>query len=91
MQKTEWDIVTKLKLAGFVVGAGLFLLLVICSEPGFVFIVDHANLLFHEAGHPIIGLFSGMKKRQECRYSLWLRTGKAHALANGLIDRMKRG
>lgn len=58
VQKTEWDIVTKLKLAGFVVGAGLFLLLVICSEPGFVFIVDHANLLFHEAGHLIIGLFS---------------------------------
>ena len=28
------------------------------SEPGFVFALDHANLLFHEAGHPFVGLFS---------------------------------
>ena len=28
------------------------------SEPGFIFLLDHANLLFHEAGHPITGLFS---------------------------------
>lgn len=27
-------------------------------EPGFVFLVDHANLLFHKAGHPFVGLFS---------------------------------
>jgi hypothetical protein len=58
MQRTEWDGVTKPKLAGFVTAAGLFFALVLCCEPGFVFIVDHANLLFHEAGHPIIGLFS---------------------------------
>lgn len=37
---------------------GLFLLLVFKSEPGFVFLLDHANLLFHEAGHPAVGLFS---------------------------------
>ena len=58
MERTGWDIVTKLKLVGFLIGAGLFFALVLCSETGFVFIVDHANLLFHEAGHPIIGLFS---------------------------------
>ena len=58
MERTEWNVVTKWKLAGFAAGAGLFFLLVLCSEPGFVFIVDHANLLFHEAGHPIFGLFS---------------------------------
>lgn len=57
MQRIEWDRVTKAKLIGFVIGAGLFFALVLCSEPGFVFIVDHANLLFHEAGHPIVGLF----------------------------------
>lgn len=45
-------------LAAFAMGMGAFLLLVFLSEPGFVFIVDHANLLFHEAGHPIIGIFS---------------------------------
>jgi hypothetical protein len=37
---------------------GAFLLLVFRSEPGFVFLLDYANLLFHEAGHPIVGLFS---------------------------------
>lgn len=58
MERTEWNIVTKWKLAGFGVGVGIFFTLVLCSEPGFVFIVDHANLLFHEAGHPIFGLFS---------------------------------
>lgn len=58
MERTEWDVVTKLKLTGFGIAIALFFALVLCSEPGFVFIVDHANLLFHEAGHPIIGLFS---------------------------------
>jgi hypothetical protein len=58
MPRTEWDCVTKPRLAGFVIASGLFFALVLCSHPGFVFIVDHANLLFHEAGHPIVGLFS---------------------------------
>ncbi|MCC6819572.1 MAG: hypothetical protein IT579_02480 [Verrucomicrobia subdivision 3 bacterium] len=58
MERTEWDLVTKPKLIGFLIAAGFFFLLVMVSEPGFVFIVDHANLLFHEAGHPIVGLFS---------------------------------
>jgi hypothetical protein len=34
------------------------LVLLFRSEPGFILILDHANLLFHEAGHPILGLFS---------------------------------
>lgn len=46
------------KLTGFWVGIGAFALLVFNSEPGFVFCLDHANLLFHEAGHPAVGLFS---------------------------------
>lgn len=58
MERVEWDIVTRWRLTSFAIGAGCFFALVLCSEPGFVFIVDHANLLFHEAGHPIIGLFS---------------------------------
>jgi hypothetical protein len=36
----------------------LFLLLVLRSEPGFVLILDHANLVFHEAGHPVAGILS---------------------------------
>jgi hypothetical protein len=58
MMKREWEPVSKLKLLGFGLGTGLFLLLLICSEPGFVFVLDYANLLFHEAGHPLIGFFS---------------------------------
>lgn len=42
----------------FLVGFFTFLGVVKRSEPGFVFLLDHANLLFHEAGHPITGLFS---------------------------------
>ena len=54
-----WNAVTTSQLIGFAIGAALFSLLLFASESGFVFLIDHANLLFHEAGHPIIGLFSG--------------------------------
>jgi predicted urease superfamily metal-dependent hydrolase len=43
MERTEWDIVTKLKLTGFVIAAGLFFALGLCSETGFVFIVSAAS------------------------------------------------
>jgi len=59
MANQEWEPVTTGKLIGFAIGAALFALLVFASQSGFVFLIDHANLLFHEAGHPIIGLFSG--------------------------------
>ena len=58
MGNREWDVVTTGRLIGFGTGAGLFALLVLVSEPGFVFLIDHANLMFHEAGHPILGLLS---------------------------------
>ena len=58
MEECRWEKITGRKLAGFVVGLAAFFWLVFASEPGFVFCLDHANLLFHEAGHPIIGLFS---------------------------------
>jgi hypothetical protein len=58
MEPHQWEPVTRGKLLGFGVGVGLFLLLVFRSEPGFVFALDHTNLLFHEAGHPVAGLFS---------------------------------
>jgi hypothetical protein len=58
MEQREWEPVTGARLIAFGVGMGLFLLLVFRSEPGFVFALDHANLLFHEAGHPAIGMFS---------------------------------
>ncbi|HOX58605.1 MAG TPA: hypothetical protein P5205_15995 [Candidatus Paceibacterota bacterium] len=58
MEQREWEPVTAARLAGFGVGLGLLLLLVFRSEPGFVLLLDHANLLFHEAGHPLVGLIS---------------------------------
>jgi hypothetical protein len=53
-----WKSVTLTQFAGFGFGMAVFCTLVFLSEPGFIFLIDHANLLFHEAGHPIIGLFS---------------------------------
>jgi hypothetical protein len=58
MTEREWEPLTKTHLAGFAACLGIFLLVLFRSEPGFIFLLDHANLLFHEAGHPIIGLFS---------------------------------
>jgi hypothetical protein len=56
--RQRWEKITGKKLAGFAIGLAVFLPLLFASEPGFIFGLDHANLLFHEAGHPIIGLFS---------------------------------
>ncbi len=58
MSEQRWQKITQLKAIGFGIGFALFLVLVFASEPGFAFLLDHANLLFHEAGHPIIGIFS---------------------------------
>ena len=57
-KNTGFAPVTGPRLAGFAVGTGLFFLLLARSGPGFVFLLDHANLLFHEAGHVIVGVFS---------------------------------
>lgn len=58
MNESRWEPVTKWGLAGFGIGIAVFFALVFTSEFGFVFVVDHANLLFHEAGHPFVGFFS---------------------------------
>lgn len=58
MEQDRWQNLTRTKLIAFGVGVGLFFLLVSCSEPGFLILLDHANLLFHEAGHVLIGCSS---------------------------------
>jgi hypothetical protein len=58
LNDSHWRRLSTRKLTGFLVGIGVFAFLVFNSEPGFVFCLDHANLLFHEAGHPAVGLFS---------------------------------
>jgi len=58
MLKHEWEPMTKGSLMAFAAGLCLFFLILFRSEPGFMFLLDPANLLFHEAGHPIVGIFS---------------------------------
>lgn len=58
MEDCRWEKITGWKLAGFGFGIAAFFGLLLACERGFVFGLDHANLLFHEAGHPIIGIFS---------------------------------
>ena len=45
------------KFAAFIVGFSLLAALLMFDDDGFIFIIDDANLLFHEAGHLICGLF----------------------------------
>lgn len=56
--RQEWEPVTTARLLGFGTGMCVFFWLVYHSEPGFIFLLDHANLLFHEAGHPLVGVVS---------------------------------
>lgn len=50
-----WQPVSGWQMAGASLGFGWFLVLLKTDEDGFVFL-DHVNLVFHEAGHPIFGL-----------------------------------
>lgn len=58
MREAHWQRTSLGGAIGFGCGFILWLVLVFVSERGFVFLLDHANLLFHEAGHPILGLVS---------------------------------
>ena len=58
MWTNEWNRISRGQLIGFGIGMVVFLIIIRVSEPGFIFLLDHANLLFHEAGHPVIGIFS---------------------------------
>ncbi len=58
MAECRWEKISGSRLTGFVLGLAVFFGVLCACEPGFIFGLDHANLLFHEAGHPIVGLFS---------------------------------
>ncbi|MEI7729901.1 MAG: hypothetical protein WCO56_10045 [Verrucomicrobiota bacterium] len=58
MSLNEWNPVTKGRLILFGLGIlSLFYLLWRAGDEGLP-LLDHANLVFHEAGHPVIGIFS---------------------------------
>lgn len=60
MEKREnhWGVVTGDGLGLFAIGMGLFVALLLRSTPGFIFMVDHANVIFREVGHSIVGFFA---------------------------------
>jgi hypothetical protein len=45
------------KFVAAVVGLVVLFVVLILDSDGFISLLDHANLSFHEAGHPIFGLF----------------------------------
>jgi len=52
-----WQPVTKVKFGIFSLCLGLFIIIMLRNEPGYVPLLDDANLLFHEAGHIAFGFF----------------------------------
>jgi len=56
--ESRWTPVTTVALAMFLAGVAGLALLIQYSPMGFVPGVDHANLVIHEAGHTLFGLFS---------------------------------
>jgi len=52
-----WQEVTTGKFVAAAVGLLVLFLVLVLDNDGFIFLLDHANLAFHEAGHPIFGFF----------------------------------
>ncbi len=52
----HWREIDVWKAGPFFVLGALFLWLILASEPGWVPLLDGANLMFHEAGHMIYGI-----------------------------------
>ena len=57
IRATPWKPLERAGLIGFGVGFGLLLLAIWRFQDGWIPILDHANLAFHEAGHVFFGLF----------------------------------
>lgn len=55
--ETQWQPVGMPAFMGVTVGFILLAGVALTSEPGWVPLLDGVNLLFHEAGHPLFGIF----------------------------------
>jgi hypothetical protein len=55
----SWKPVPGWQMAAASAGFGLLFILLKTDDDGFLFVVDHANLVFHEAGHVIFGILGG--------------------------------
>jgi hypothetical protein len=62
----SWKPVQGWQMAAASAGFGLLFILLKTDDDGFLFVVDHANLVFHEAGHVIFG---GKKKGHSAFYA----------------------
>jgi hypothetical protein len=52
-----WQPISTAGLAGLLAGAGFLMLLLATDKDGFLMIVDSFNLVVHEIGHPLFGIF----------------------------------
>jgi len=52
-----WRPVGTAGLVAFSIGSGLLFLAALTAEEGWIPLLDGVNLLFHEAGHPLFGVF----------------------------------
>ena len=53
----SWLPIATAKMIAFSIGLSLFILALFKDKDRFIFIIDHANLAFHEAGHLFFALF----------------------------------
>ena len=56
VQAEPWNEVSTGKMIVTSAALLLFFVLLVRDRDGFIFLIDHANLAFHEAGHPIFGI-----------------------------------
>lgn len=53
----DWEPVSTGSLVAVSAGFALLVIVALVAEPGWIPLLDGVNLLFHEAGHPLFGLF----------------------------------
>lgn len=57
MDSTRPNAVTTRKLTAFIIGFAMMVTLIVLNDDGYIRVIDDLNLVFHEAGHLIFGIF----------------------------------